>query len=196
MPDTNGKAYGFNIITPIKRWRLWQLKLGFFLVSFFPAVLGDLKRCSFIYFARWVIIGRLPYFGAPQPKERLHYKYLMFCSNFNGGWQQYFDTFSDAIDVNINDIWQVCVGFPGARPVTPLKEYARANQYSCDYYYIAYPGATSTDIRCALHLQQELDDFERQHATAEAHGFAEQYALFLRRIQNDLGSTGLATPAA
>ena len=45
----------------------------------FPAILGELKRCSFIYFARWVIIDKPPYFGPPQPKEKMSSSTWSFC---------------------------------------------------------------------------------------------------------------------
>ncbi len=195
MPNQCGKAFGFNVITPIKRGRVWQLKAGFRLGRMFPAMVGELIRCSFIYFARWVIIKKPPYLGPPQPRERLHYQYLMFNSNFNGGFSQYFDTFSQVVEVQMNDIWQACQGFPNANPVTPFTEYATTNQYDCDYYYHAYPGATSTDVRSALRLREQLDDFELRFANAEPAVFAEEYSKFLRRIQNNLGSTGFAKTA-
>ena len=103
------------------------LRLIFFLFGAFSNK-KDLKQLSFIHFARWVIVkrGQFPFLGGSQQPEELHYDYLLFCSNFNGTWNQYIDAFSSGIPTGLNVLWFWSTKYPGAVPITPFKEYSRS----------------------------------------------------------------------
>ena len=60
----------------------------------FPKLTVTLRQLSFIHFARWTVISKLPYNGPPQKKGRFRYQHMYFESNFNGGWEEYIDAFS------------------------------------------------------------------------------------------------------
>lgn len=207
MANIYGKAYAFTAFTPIKRWKLPFVRLFFwsvpimstrFVQKFFSWIhlvkaqqlLLDL---SFIHFARWSIVRHdfWPRLSNHQPKDRTKYAYLMFCSNFNGTWEQYIDAFSQVIPDGMNMIWRTSEQFPGARPITPFLAYIRRVQCDCEYYYGAYPGATATDVRLSLHLTEQLQQFSARTEGMEATAFATEWRKFLGSVQNCLGSTGL-----
>ena len=97
MSNVSGKAYAMNVVTPMRPRRTWIIRLMFMFTRSMPSTLAGLIGLKFIHFARWVIIRRddWPDFG--QPRDRLHNDYMLFCSNFNGTWDQYIDAFSDAL---------------------------------------------------------------------------------------------------
>ncbi len=161
----------------------------------------NLVELSFIHFARWVIIPRtaFPRLAESQPQEHLHYDYLMFESNFNGAWEKYIDAFSQVVPGGMDNIWRWSVKYPGSRPISPFLAYIRNCQYDTDYYYSAYPGASTNDIRSALQLTDELTKFVATSATLPAADFARAYNRFLARVQNCLsktapGSASLSSP--
>jgi hypothetical protein len=207
VANIDGKAYGFTAFTPMKRWKTPFLRLFFWsvpiistpiiqkLFSWVTLVRSQklLLELSFIHFARWSIVRHdsWPHLSSQQPKDKTRYDYLLFTSNFNGTWEQYIDAFSAVIPQGMNMIWRWSEQFPGARPITPFLGYIRRVQTDCEYYYGAYPGATASDVRQALHLRSELEAFAARTANMDAAQFAREYRSFLVSVQNCLGSTGL-----
>ncbi len=58
MSNINGKVYALNVITPMKPWKTWILRVAFFVLDHVKPLQNDLINLSFIEFARWVIIPR------------------------------------------------------------------------------------------------------------------------------------------
>ena len=194
VTNINGKAYAMNAITPMKPWKTPVLRVIFLVLGAVKPLQAGLKNLSFIHFARWVIVGRdrFPHLSPQQPREDLQYDYLIFFSNFNGTWNQYIDAFSAVLSTGLNAIWRWSEKFPGSVPVTPFKSYINRLQFDTDYYYNAYPRATTNDVKAALRVQDALDDFARTSQTLSPTEFAQAYLEFLVRVQVDLGSTGMA----
>jgi hypothetical protein len=194
MSNINGKAYAMNAITPMKPWKTWILRVVFrgleIAFSLFPG--GGLKELSFIHFARWVIVPhrRFPRITNQQPKEDLQYDYLFFFSNFNGTWNQYIDAFSAVVSDGLDAIWYWSEKFPGAVPVTPFKEYIARVQFETDYYYDAYPHATTNDVKAAHRVQAAFDELAATSFGMSADEFAKAYLEFLTKVQGNLGATG------
>src|SRR5579884_3477743 len=105
LANLDGKAQAITVLSPIKPfWSLW-LRILFWLTRTFPSLTGPLRQLSFIHYARWNILTRIPYNGPPQKPERLNYTYLLFTSNFNGTWDQYIDAFSYTVPRQMSWIW-------------------------------------------------------------------------------------------
>lgn len=194
MTNINGKAYAMNAITPMKVWWTPILRMLFFVLATIKPLQSGLKDLSFIHFARWVIVGRdrFPQLSPEQPRENLHYDYLIFFSNFNGTWNQYIDAFSAVLSSGLNAIWRWSEKFPMSVPVTPFKGYINHIQFDTDYYYNAYPRATTNDVKAALRVHDAVNDFARTSQTLSPDDFEKAYLQFLVRVQGDLGSTGVA----
>lgn len=207
MSNVAGKAYGFTAFTPMKRWKTPFVRLFFWSVPIFSLGIVQklfswihlvkaqklLLELSFIHFARWSIVRHdfWPKLSDAQPKDNTKHDYLMFCSNFNGTWEQYIDAFSAVIPDGMNMIWRWSEQFPGARPITPFLAYIRRVQTDCEYYYSAYPGASATDVKQALYVQAALQAFARSSASLPPDEFVRAWHTFLTSVQNSLGSTGL-----
>lgn len=196
MGNFAGKANAITVITPMTPWQRRLLQLEFRLVSwgFYSEIQTQLVQLSFIHFAHWTIIRGtdFPCLGTDQPRDRTSYDYLVFCSNFNGGWDQYIDAFSGVLPLGLNNIWNRSVKYPGAIPESPFLRYIRFNQYSSDYYYNAVPGASATDVKSALSLKDKLHQFDRETAGLSAVDFSIAFTRFLTTIQTNLGETGVA----
>jgi hypothetical protein len=192
MTNINGKAYAMNAITPMKPWKTPFLRAFFFVLGHWKWLRTNLVNLSFIHFARWVIV---PSHGFPrpnqnQPGETLKYDYLLFFSNFNGTWNQYIDAFSAVLSSGLDVIWDSSEKFPGAVPVTPFKDYIARGQFETDYYYDAYPHATTNDVKAAHRVQAAFDGLATQSAAMSANEFAKAYLQFVVTVQGDLGATG------
>jgi hypothetical protein len=147
------------------------------------ATLRKLRELSFIHFARWAVIGRFPDAGRG---ERLGHSYLLFESNFNGTWDQYIDAFSEVVPWRMRAIWATSYGFPGPLPVEPFKDYIRRNEFIANHYWSAYPGATTTEIVSAGHVEAALEELCRRAPGLDPDAFRAAYNDFLASIQGDL----------
>jgi hypothetical protein len=195
MSNVAGKAYGMNVVTPMRPPRTWINRLLFAVGRLHPPLLAGLLNLSIIHFARWVVIPRSRWPGLGES----HYPdndYMLFVSNFNGTWDQYIDAFSDGIPNGLDMFWYSSTGYPGSIPITPFKNYIRRNQIDTDYYYNATPGSAQRDIKSALRVWAAIDVLASQHNTLAAGAFADLYAAMTRAIQNNLPSAGPAPIAS
>lgn len=195
MSNIAGKAYAINVITPLRWWMAWINKLFFWYGNRNPTTFTGLATLSLIHYARWVIIDRykFPRLDDSQPKERLHYSYMLFFSNFNGSWDQYIDSFSMAVPAGLDVTWKFVVRYPKSVPFTPFHDYIRHNQIDTDHYYNAYPLASSNDVKSAQRLKRSLLAFREATHDADPDEFLKRYHALLVDLQQDLG-TMCATP--
>jgi hypothetical protein len=197
MSNLAGKAYAMNVVTPMPRWHWWLKSLIFITVRAIPSLMDGLRGLSFIHFARWVVLraDHWPDLGQPRPR-RMQYNYTIFCSNFNGTWDQYIDAFSDAIPVMLDLAWFGDFGYPQSIPLDRFRRYIDHNQIATEYYYNAIPGASEREVKAALRVWREVRALEAAHAVSSPAEFAVLYADALCRMQNDLGAQGMAPVAS
>jgi hypothetical protein len=197
MSNIAGKAYAMNVVTPVKPCWTWLQRLIFMAARAIPSSLMGLIHLSIIHFACWVVIRRKdwPVLDGHQPTD-LDNDYVLFISNFNGTWDQYIDAFSDGIPSGLDLLWYGSTKYPHSIPLSPFKGYIVHNQIGTDYYYNATPGSAQRDIKAALRVMAQLRGLQEIHKSATAAEFAEAYRQAMVKIQNCLGSPGLAPVAS
>jgi len=197
MSNIAGKAYGMNVLTPIKpRWTWLQVAL--FMVSrSCPSQLRGLLGLRLIHFARWVIIRRNQWPNLGQGDQSLKNDYMLFLSNFNGTWDQYIDAFADGIPSGLDLFWYTSIKYPHSIPIGGFKSYIANNQIDTNYYYNATPGVGQRDIKRALRVARAIESLTRAHANGPR-AFVDEYRKQLvdNQIQNCLGSHGFAPSAS
>lgn len=196
MSNIAGKAYAMNVVTPMKPCLTWVNRLIFMVGRAIPSTLSGLLGLSIIHFARWALIKRDQWPDLGQGKQTLQNDYMLFCSNFNGTWDQYIDAFSDGIPNGLDLFWWSSTKYPHSIPVAPFKQYITANQIGTDYYYNATPGSAQRDIKRSLMVFAALRDLEKKHGSMTPEEFAEAYRQALVAVQNALGSVGFAPVAS
>jgi hypothetical protein len=196
VSNVSGKAYAMTVLTPMPPARTWINTFLFCVARLIPSTLAGLEGLSLIHFARWVVIPRDRFQGAAGRATRLRHDYMLFCSNFNGTWDQYIDAFADGIPNGLDLFWYASDKYPHSIPITPFKNYIRANQIDNDYYYNATPGAAQRDIKAALRVRQAVLGLAHLASEATPETFARAYQEALRGVQNDLGPQGYAPVAS
>lgn len=196
MSNIAGKAYGMNVVTPMRPRRTWINRFLFMLARGIPRTLHGLLGLSLIHFARWVIIKRDQWPEGEHGRPRLTNDYMLFCSNFNGTWDQYIDAFADGIPNGLDLFWYSSTGYPHSIPIAPFKAYIRHNQIDTDYYYNATPGSAQRDIKSALRVRTAVLALAARHAGLPPEDFVAEYRAMLRVVQNDLGAPGYAPVAS
>jgi hypothetical protein len=195
MSNTAGKAYAMNVLTPVRPWTTWVNRLIFMAARAIPSTLSGLLGLSLIHFARWVIIKRDQWPQLGQPQQALNNDYVLFCSNFNGTWDQYIDAFADGIPGGLDLFWYSSTKYPHSVPITPFKTYIRLNQVDTNYYYNATPGSGQRDIKQALKLAVAIRALAASPPADDA-AFADAYRVLLRQVQGSMGSPGYAPVAS
>lgn len=193
MTNVAGKAYGMNVVTPMRPGWTWINRFIFMVSRALPDTLAGLLGLSLIHFARWVIIHRGQWPQRGQPPQTLHNDYMLFCSNFNGTWDQYIDAFADGIPGGLDLFWYASTKYPNSIPSTPFKDYIRANQIDTGYYYNATPGSGQRDIKLALKLAASLRTADPECDDA---ALAVVYERILAENQGGLCSPGYAPVAS
>jgi hypothetical protein len=196
MSNVAGKAYGMNVVTPMRPAKTWINTFLFMVSRAFPGTLSGLLGLSLIHFARWVIIRRADWPDFGQPRDPIRNDYMLFCSNFNGTWDQYIDAFSDALPSGLDLLWYSSTKYPHSIPITPFKNYIRANQVDTDYYYNATPGSAQRDIKSGLRVRRALLNLVEAHRRLSPAEFAIEWRKALVSLQNELGATGEAPVAS
>jgi len=136
--------------------------------------------------------NQVPRLAPEQPEEQLKYDYLLFFSNFNGTWNEYIDAFSAVLSSGLNLIWRWSEKFPGSVPVTAFKRYISLVQFDTDYYYTAYPYATTSDVKAAIRVDDALQEFANRAAGLTPEEFQQSYLQLLVKVQADIGALGPA----
>jgi len=103
-----------------------------------PGHLGDIGT---IHFARWATI--------PGTRD------FFFFSNFGGSWESYLEDFITRAHAGLTGVWSNTVGFPrtenlflkGATDGERFKRFARASMVHTPFWFNAYPGLTTDNIR-------------------------------------------------
>jgi hypothetical protein len=184
--NIDGQAIAITVFSTIKLWGRAFLPILFLVTRKAPKLTLTLRQLSFIHFARWTVISRIPYNGPPQQRSRLRYPHMYFESNFNGGWEEYIDAFSHILTQGMTAFWGSSYGFPKPLPTAPFKSYIQVNETEAAHYYSAYPEATSTMIQRALVVDEKLDKLKRDAAKMEPEAFAAAYRAFLTDVQHCL----------
>jgi hypothetical protein len=196
MSNVAGKAYAMNVLTPMSvRWT-WVNRLIFMVSRVFPEFLGELLGLKLIHFARWVVIKRNQWPAGERGRSNLQYDYMLFCSNFNGTWDQYIDAFADGLPKGLDLFWYSSIKYPHSIPITPFKKYIVYNQFDTNYYYNATPGSAQRDIKSALRIRAAVDGLAVAHKTTAPAQFALAYRKALASVQNCLASPGYAPIAS
>ncbi|HEX8669748.1 MAG TPA: hypothetical protein VF727_15390 [Allosphingosinicella sp.] len=193
MSNVAGKAYGMNVVTPMRPARTWINRTIFMAARSIPSTFGGLLGLSIIHFARWVLIRRDQWPQRGQPRQAFSNDYMLFCSNFNGTWDQYIDAFADGIPDGLDLFWYSSTKYPHSIPITPFKNYIRANQIDTSYYYNATPGSAQRDIKAALSLAAALRAVDPDAGETET---ARAFHDILLAHQNSLGAPGYAPVAS
>jgi hypothetical protein len=184
--NVHGRAIAITVFSTVKPWgKLW-LPIVFLGSRLWPRSQARLAELSFIHFARWTLVRRIPYNGPPQPRRRLRFAHLFFESNFNGGWEEYIDAFSYILTRDMRTVWGSSYGFPNPLPAAPFKAYIRRNELQANHYYSAYPEATTTMVLAGLELTDKLAALRRRAADMDPDAFATAWADFLGDAQRCL----------
>jgi hypothetical protein len=183
-------------VTPMRPRRTWINRAIFMVSRAIPSTLAGLMGLSIIHFARWVLVKRAQWPDLGQGRQNLQNDYMLFCSNFNGTWDQYIDAFSDGIPNGLDLFWYSSTHYPHSIPITAFKDYIRANQIDTNYYYNSVPGAAQRDVKAALRVRRAVLALAQQHGKLSPADFRKLYITTLVGVQNDLGYQGYAPVAS
>jgi len=177
------RAQAVTIISPVHRWWALWLRMTWPLADRSAPIKRPLLRLSFIHFAHWSLVSRMPA-GAPRGRARkLPHPYLLFQSNFDDDIDAYIDAFALVVPWRMRAMWQGVFRFPGPRPVDRFLSFIVERTTPAQYYYCAYPEASSTMVLAALRLSELHHRLAAEAGSLDDAAFAMRYADFLAQSQ-------------
>ena len=191
--DRAGRATAIVVATPVRWWWAILLRIEFALVALLKLVLRQtlpsraVRRLSFISFARWAVLGRVP----PQPRSgrrgrRLPLSYVIFHSNFNGAPHEYFEAFARGLKWRMRGLWAGAYGVPDPNQLTQFAAHINEHWVPSQHYYSAYPNASTKMVLAAVELRGHFHAFAELAPDLEPQQFAAEYRRFLARVQRYL----------
>lgn len=145
---------------------------------------SDVDRLAMIHFARLAIIREFPDHG--QPRDDMRQPLQLFESSYNGSFNQYIDTFREAIPGKMRSFWGTSYGFPWSLRLKRFKRYIRANEFPIDHFYVRYPEASVKMISSALKVAQANAELRRVARELDADAFAARFRTLINDLQSDL----------
>ncbi len=157
MANQSGQAYAFMAMTPIMAGQEDELDAR--LAAWASGESSPLARMATTHFARFLVLHDLVYQGPPQVRDSLQSAYLIFVSNFDGDIESYLESMLDLMADEAEQVWGLCVGFPGTADRELLLAYLLHNQVDTTFFVSAYPDATVLDVRNSLTVRRRMADF-------------------------------------
>jgi hypothetical protein len=187
-PNAHGRATAITIISPVRGWWGWWLRLTWPLADRTPPLKRALLRLSFIHFAHWSLFDRVPARAPRRAARSLGRPYLLFQSNYNGSADAYIGAFSLIVPWRMRLMWQGAYGFPGPTPIWRFKRFVVLKAIPADryHYYGAYPEASTRMVVSALELRRRFDKFARRSAEWDPERFAAGYRKWVAEVQEHL----------
>ena len=182
--NVDGQSISITLWTTQKPWGPIVMPIVFAITRAYPrALLRDMDALSFISFASWSLVRRIPYNGPPQRLRRLRFAHLFFEVSFNGGWDQYVDSSVRILTNGMRTFWSSSLGFPGPLPARGFKAFFRRHELPSSHYYCAYPDGSATIVLDALALQERFAAFQQEVAGHGPEQFQAAYTSFLTEVQ-------------
>ena len=175
-PNVAGQAIAITVFSTCRWWARPYLTALFWYSRLRPSSRAKLADLSFIHFARWTLVKRLP-------GQRLRYAHLFFESNFNGGWEEYIDAFSHILTKGMKKFWGSSYGYPGALPTAPFKAYIRRNEVERQPLLVRVSRCDDDDDRERAHARPRLARFTTETAGMDDEAFAAAWRSLLTETQ-------------
>jgi hypothetical protein len=188
MSNKAGKAYGMTLLCPIKgdksdasfgditRDRLEDLPLD---------DKSPMSKIPDTYLCRFYILDDIKYQGYPAQEEHLKSRYLVFCTNFHGKRDDYLKNMWEAIEHDVQHIWEYCVAFDRVKTAQDFVTYAKKCQVWNNLFFNGSTDDSLAEQLKALYLKQEFSRFAFNNHGASAADLQKAFQNFITIVQPD-----------
>jgi hypothetical protein len=182
--NIKGRAYAFGTWSAIKPGKRITLRPLLWLLRRLHL------RLESTHFASWMIVpaDHAARVSSSESEVELPRAYLLFLSAFNGEREEYLHACWRLAGPALAAIGSHCEGWPGARQLRAVLEYAGQHELFADAFFNAYGDATAADIRAALRLTRALEDFALTSPPPDARHFRQRYERLLMALGADLAA--------
>jgi hypothetical protein len=146
----------------------------------------DARAIGSLHFAYWALLsrGRLAKLlrASGRKPPRVGRSQLLFFSDFSGDWEVYLAGFNVVLLLVLDLVWGNATGWKNDMNLDQYLRYIREHQLVPPVYFQAYgEKATVYDVRCAIALSEELDQFVAS-AGHNARDFEAAYSDLLMNV--------------
>lgn len=148
----------------------------------------DARSLGSLHFAYWTLLprGRIAkLLGARGMGISRRLDQMLFLSDFSGDWEVYLVGFNKLLLSALDLAWGGSLGWKRKMELDDYLRFVRKHEITRQFHFQAYgEHASVEDVRCALHVSEELDRFVCEVHAADPARFDAAY----RRLRIRLGS--------
>jgi hypothetical protein len=165
MANQSGQLYGLTILSPIinngSRAASQDLALRQHLATLGNGIHSLFARVPGTHFARLVVMNDVVFVGHPSRIDHLGSQYLVFTADFDVAvdLDTYLRTMAQTIPADLDQIWNHCVGYPGAADPAKFAAYMKKCQVTTTFYFADVNDKTRDQTLKALQAKTELSKF-------------------------------------
>jgi hypothetical protein len=188
MSNQSGNIYGLTILSPIidddKATPSHDLQIRKYLAKLSTREDSPFALAPGTHLARLVVMDDVIYVGAPVREEHLNSKYLIFESNIDGDLDSYLNGLAATVPQYLDEIWQHCVGYPGASNRQAFVTYMKACQLPTTFYFAAVNDKTVTETLRALQTQTAVAEFIATHQGMDPATLQREFIQFAESLKS------------
>jgi hypothetical protein len=162
MANTSGKAYGLTLLCPIRQddESCSYSNIVYQRLSLLPRhYRSPMAKVPNTYLCRLYVLNDVFYQGHPAREEHLKSKYLVFCCNFHGDRDHYLKGMWEAIQDDIEHIWEHCIHFDLVNNAQDFIAYVTKCQVKNNLFFNGSTDDSLEEQLKSLYLKQEFSRF-------------------------------------
>lgn len=196
MGNQSGLSYGLTILSPIRnngsRAAAQDLVLRQYLAKLSNGEDSPFAKVPGTHFVRLVVMDDVVFVGYPARDEHLKSQYLICTADFDGALDPYLQSLARTIPAVLDDIWNHCAGYPGAKDPGKFAEYMKKCQIETTLYFSDVNDRTLQQTLQALRAKTAVTAFVERNQGQPASVVQEAFKKFLA----DLSQTPAPHPGA
>lgn len=141
------------------------------------------RKIPTLHLCRFVIVSDLPNQGFPSETDHLNSPYLLMVANMAGDWKDCIRSMVQQMRVEINAIFENCVGFPGTGNPSEFVDYVESCQMDSVFSFGAYTEATLYEVHRALDVQKRFRKFATENQGVDPGDLQANFRSFIEGLK-------------
>jgi hypothetical protein len=188
MPSQSGHVYGLTILSPILKGAAGDVSHDCAIRDYLAGLPRDHRspfaKVSSTHLARLVVMDDVVFVGTPAREEHLKSKYLVFETNFDGDLDTYLTRMARDARVEVHDVWQHCVGYPGVEDPAAFAAYMKKCQIETTFFFADVNNKTVQETLSALKVQSGVALFLETNQGKPAGEIQAAFRHFMEKLRH------------
>ena len=190
MPNEAGRAYGLNVLCPIRHGSDGKRSYASITRDYFQKLQlerhdhdSPMARVPNTYLCRFFVLNNVDYQGKPAELDTLKSSYLVFVAEIHGERDAYLEGMWKHASDFVREGWAHCVGFEGVNHADHFIGYMARCQVETTLYFNGSTDDPLAEQLKALYLKQEFSKFAFASVRKSAAELRDDFKAFVARTR-------------